>query len=171
MTERAGAVLLKGNPKTLVGDEVKEGQKAPAFTVKGQDLSDITLDSFAGKVLVLSTVPSLDTPVCEIETKKFNESAADLGDDVQILVVSLDMPFAQKRWCGANGVSNVKTGSDYMDHSFGKAYGVRIKEVGFLARAVFVIDKTGTVTHAQLVPEVAQEPDYAAVLAAAKAAV
>jgi len=168
MTEREGAVNLKGNPKTLVGDEVSVGSPAPAFSVKGQDLSDITLDSFSGKVLIIVTVPSLDTPVCDIETKRFNEEAGKLGDDVEVLVVSLDMPFAQKRWCGLNDATNIKTGSDYMDHSFGTAYGVRIKEVGFLARAVFVIDKDGTVKHAQLVPEVAEEPDYDAVLAAAK---
>lgn len=168
MTEREGAVLLKGNPKTLVGDEIKVGSPAPAFTLRGQDLSPVTLDQFKGKVLILVTVPSLDTPVCDTEVRRFNQTAAGLGDNIVILTVSVDMPFAQKRWCGAAGVDKVKTASDYFDHSFGKAYGLRIKEVGFLARAIIVIDKQGVVRYYELVKEVAQEPNYDAAIDAAK---
>ncbi len=170
MTERPAATTLKGNPMTLLGDELKPGDAAPAFSLKAADMSDKTLADFAGKVKVLLTVPSLDTPVCDTETRRFNEEAVALGDDVAVLVASVDLPMAQKRWCGAAGVENVITLSDYLSHDFGKAYGVRIKEVGLLARCVFVIDKDDKITYVQLVNEVAEEPDYAAALAAAKAA-
>ncbi len=170
MTERPAAVTLKGNPKTLLGDELKAGDAAPAFTLKGNDMSDKTLADFAGKVKVLVTVPSLDTPVCDTETRRFNEAAGSLGEDVVVLVVSVDLPMAQKRWCGAAGVENVTTLSDYYDHAFGVAYGVRIKELGLLARAVWVVGKDDKITYAQLVGEVTEEPDYDAALTAAKAA-
>ena len=167
MTERAAAVTLKGNPMTLVGDELKVGDKAPDFTLKAVDMSDTTLGDFTGKVKIISIVPSLDTPVCDTQTRKFNEQAGSL-DGVVVLTVSVDLPMAQKRWCGAAGVENVVCLSDYKDHSFGKAYGVRIKEVGLLARQVMVVDKDDTIKYIELVPEVAQEPDYDAALAAAK---
>ncbi len=168
MTERAAAITLKGNPVTLVGPELKVGDTAPDFKLKAVDMSDKTLADFAGKAKVILTVPSLDTPVCDVETRRFNEEAQKLGDGVVVLVVSVDLPMAQKRWCGAAGVENVVCLSDYLDHSFGIAYGVRIKEIGLLARQVMVVDKDNVIRYVELVPEVAQEPDYDAALAAVK---
>jgi thiol peroxidase len=168
MTERAAAITLKGNPMTLIGDELKVGDKAPDFSLKATDMSDKTLADFAGKVKIISVVPSLDTPVCDTETRKFNEAAAALGVGVIVLTVSVDLPMAQKRWCGAAGVENVVCLSDFKDHSFGPAYGVRIKEIGLLARQVMVVDKDDTIQHVQLVGEVAEEPDYDAALDKAK---
>ena len=168
MADRQAAVTLQGNPLTLTGNEVKVGDKAPDFTVLDNDLNPVTLGDFPGKVLVIATVPSLDTPVCELETKRFNNEAAALGDGVQILTVSMDLPFAQKRWCGAAGVDRLKTVSDHRDANLGLAYGVLIKELRLLARAVFVVDAQGVVRYVQLVKEVADEPDYPAVLAAIK---
>lgn len=167
MIERKGVVTLKGNPVTVLGPELKVGEKAPDFTLKANDMSDKTLADFAGKIKIISVVPSLDTPVCDTETRRFNQEAANLGNDVVILTVSVDTPMAQKRWCGAAGVDKVVTLSDFKDHSFGLAYGVRIKEVGLLMRAVFVLDRNDKIVYIQRVPEVAQEPDYAAVLGAA----
>ena len=167
MTERAAAVTLKGNPVTLVGDELKVGDKAPDFVLKANDMSDKSLKDFAGKVKIISIVPSLDTPVCDTQTRRFNKDAGGL-DGVVVLTVSVDLPMAQKRWCGAAGVENVVCLSDFKDHSFGKAYGVRIKEVGLLARQVMVVDKDDTIKYVELVPEVTQEPNYDAALAAAK---
>ncbi len=168
MTERAGAITLKGNPKTLVGNPIKVGQSAPDFNLRGQDLSEIKLADYAGKTLIVATVPSLDTPVCDTETRRFNEEAAKLGDQVRVLVVSVDLPMAQKRWCGAAGVANVTTASDYLDHKFGVDWGIRIKEIGLLARSVTVVDPSGKVAYHELVGEVADEPNYDAALAAAK---
>ncbi len=168
MTERAAAITLKGNPLTLIGDELKVGDDAPDFKLKAVDMSDTTLADFTGKVKIISVVPSLDTPVCDTETRKFNEEAQKLGDDAVVLTVSVDLPMAQKRWCGAAGVDNVVCLSDYLDHSFGKAYGVRIKEIGLLARQVMVVDKDDIIQYIELVPEVAQEPNYDAVLEKAK---
>lgn len=170
MQERKGLVTIHGNPLTLVGPEVKPGQAAPEFTVLDNDLNPKGIKDYAGKTLIISAVPSLDTPVCDMETRRFNSEAANLGEAVQILTISMDLPFAQKRWCGAAGVDKLVTLSDHREASFGQAYGVLIKELRLLARAVFVVDKAGKVTYAQLVPEVTNEPDYAAVLAAARAA-
>lgn len=167
MTERAAAVTLKGNPMTLVGPELKVGDKAPDFVLKANDMSDKSLADFAGKVKIISVVPSLDTPVCDAQTRKFNEDAGSL-DGVVVLTVSVDLPMAQKRWCGAAGVENVVCLSDYKDHSFGKAYGVRIKEVGLLARTVIVVDKDNTIQYVQHVPEVVDAPDYDAAMAKVK---
>jgi thiol peroxidase len=169
MAERHGAVTMKGAPLTLVGNEVKEGEAAPDFEALSNDLQPVTLSSYRGKVIVLSSVPSLDTPVCDMETRRFNQEAANLGDDVAILTISMDLPFAQKRWCGAAGVTRVTTLSDHRDAAFGMAYGVLIKELRLLARAVFVVDREGVVRHVQLVKEVASEPDYESVLKAVKA--
>ena len=171
MSERAGLVTMKGNPLTLVGDEVRAGQKAPDFTVVGNDLSPVTLGAYRNKTLVLASVPSLDTPVCDLETRRFNEEAGRLGQDVRILTISMDLPFAQKRWCGAAGVKNLLTLSDHRDASFGMAYGVLIKELRLLARAVFVVDRGGVVRYVQWVKELATEPDYKAALDAIKQAV
>jgi len=168
MQERQGLVTMLGNPVVLLGTEVKEGMKAPAFTLVDNDLNEKKLGDYTGKVVVLSSVPSLDTPVCDMETRRFNKEAEKLGDGVVILTISVDLPFAQKRWCGAAGVERVITLSDHRDTSFGLAYGVLIKGLRLLARAIFVVDREGTVRYHQLVPEIAQEPDYAAVLEAVR---
>lgn len=168
--ERHGYITLRGEQMTLLGPALEPGQPAPAFTAVANDMSTYTFTPASGKVTIIAAVPSLDTPVCSAETKKFNDEAAALGNDVQVLTISMDLPFAQKRWCGAEGVKNLTTLSDSRDRSFGKAYGVQIKQNGLLARSVFVIDKTGKLTYMQLVPEVTKEPDYAPVIAAAKAA-
>lgn len=168
MQERKGVITMKGNPLTLTGAEVKVGQKAPDFTVAGNDLSPVRLSSYAGKVLIISSVPSLDTGVCDVMTRRFNEEAGNLGKDVVVLTISMDLPFAQKRWCGAAGVTHVTTLSDYQTADFGNKYGLLIKELRLLARAVLVVDKTGVIRYVQIVPEIATEPDYAAALKAAK---
>jgi thiol peroxidase len=159
---------MKGSPLTLVGNEVKVGQPAPDFEVIANDMSSVKLSSFKGKVCIICSVPSLDTSVCDMETRRFNEEAGKLGSDVVVLTISMDLPFAQKRWCGAAGVKNVQTLSDHRDASFGKAYGVLIKELRLLARAVFVVDKNGTIRYIQIVNEVASEPNYEAALKAVK---
>lgn len=166
MTERSGAVTFQGNPLTLLGNEVRPGDKAPDFAALDNSLAPVNLSSYSGKVLVLSSVPSLDTPVCDMETRRFNSEAAGLGSDVVILTISMDLPFAQKRWCGAAGVSHVTTLSDHKDASFGMNYGVLIKELRLLARAVFVVDRSGTVRYVELVKEITHEPDYDAALKA-----
>lgn len=168
MAERPGAITFKGNPMTLVGNTATVGKPAPAFTAVGNDMKPVDLASHKGKVVILSSVPSLDTPVCDTETRRFNEEAGKLGDGVAVLTISLDLPMAQKRWCGAAGIENVTTISDYKDRSFSQAFGLYIKELGLLARAVYVIDKDGVVQYEQLVAEVTQEPDYDAVIQAAK---
>ncbi|MFH1480769.1 MAG: thiol peroxidase, partial [Pseudomonadota bacterium] len=138
MEERSGIIAMKGNPLTLMGNELKIGDSAPDAEVLSNDLSPVKLSSFKGKISIISSVPSLDTPVCDMETRRFNEEAGKLGDSVVILTISMDLPFAQKRWCGAAGVEKVVTLSDHRDAAFGKAYGVLIKELRLLARAVFV---------------------------------
>lgn len=167
MTERQGAVTLRGNPLTLLGPELKVGEQAPDFKLTGNDMKPVTLADTAGKVRILCSVPSLDTPVCDMETRRFNEEAGKLPG-VEVLTVSMDMPFAQKRWCGAAGVDHVRTLSDYQDHSFGPAYGVLIQELKFESRAVFVLDKSNTIRHVEYVKEVGEHPNYEAAIAAAK---
>lgn len=167
--ERTGVVTFQGNPLTLVGAEVKVGDKAPGFTVLDNGLGEVTLQDFAGKPLVIAAVPSLDTPVCDMETRRFNTEAAALGDGVTILTVSMDLPFAQKRWCGAAGVEAVKTVSDHRGASFGEAYGVLIKELRLLARSVFVVDKDGVVRYVEYCKDITDEPNYTAALEAVKA--
>jgi thiol peroxidase len=169
MEERSGIITMKGNPLTLVGKALKVGDAAPDFEVLDNDLAPVNFDSFRGKVCVVSSVPSLDTPVCDMETRRFNEEAGNLGPDIRVLTISMDLPFAQKRWCGAAGVDKVVTLSDHRGASFGMAYGVLIKELRLLARAVFVIDGTGIIRHIEIVKELTEEPDYEAVLKAAKA--
>ena len=168
MKERSGAITMRGNPLTLVGNEPKVGDAAPDFEVLDNDLSPVGLSSFRGKVCIISSVPSLDTPVCDMETRRFNDEAGKLGPDVSILTISMDLPFAQKRWCGAAGVDKVITLSDHREAAFGTAYGVLIKELRLLARAVFVVDREGIIQYVQLVKEVSEEPDYDAVLDAVK---
>jgi len=168
MQERDGLVTMKGNPITLMGTELQVGDKAPDFVAVDNDLNPVSFDSFRGKVCIVSSVPSLDTPVCDMETRRFNDEAGRLGDDVEILTISMDLPFAQKRWCGAAGVDRVQTLSDHRDAAFGQAYGVLIKGLRLLARAVFVVDKEGTIRYIELVKEIASEPDYDAVMTALK---
>lgn len=169
MHERSGVITFKGNPMTLLGSELKVGDKAPDFQVVDTGMAPVTLANSSGKVRIISAVPSLDTPVCDTETRRFNQEAASLPDNVVVLTVSLDLPFAQKRWCGAAGIDRVMTVSDYQERSFGLAYGVLIKELKLLARCIFVVDSQDTIRYIQQVPEVTHEPDYAAVLAAARA--
>lgn len=168
MKERTGLVTMQGNPLTLVGNEVKVGQPAPDAELVANDLSTVRLSSFGGKVRIITSVPSLDTPVCDVETRRFNEEAGRLGDGLVVLTESMDLPFAQSRWCGAAGVKNVRTLSDHRDASFGTSYGVLIKGLRLLARAVFVVDQKGVVRYQELVREVASEPDYGAALKAAR---
>ena len=169
MAERTGLVTMKGSPLTLIGNEVKVGQKAPEAELVANDLSVVQLSSLCrGKVCILAAVPSLDTSVCDLETRRFNEEAGKLGKNVAVLTISMDLPFAQKRWCGAAGVQNVQTLSDYREAAFGKAYGILIKDLRLLARAVFVLDKQGIIRYVELVKEVASEPNYDAALSAAK---
>ena len=168
MQEALRTVTLQGNPLTLVGKEIRVGEPAPDFAVLDNDLNPVDLASFRGRVCIISSVPSLDTPVCDTETRRFNEEAAKLGDDVVVLTISTDLPFAQKRWCGAAGVSRVQTLSDHRDVSFGTAYGVLIQELRLLARAIFVVDREGTVRYTELVTEIADEPNYEEVLNAVK---
>ncbi|VBB43840.1 putative thiol peroxidase [uncultured Desulfatiglans sp.] len=169
MEERSGVVTMKGNPLTLLGGEIKVGDMAPDFVVVDNDLQPVRFSSYSGKIVVISAVPSLDTPVCDMETRRFNDEAGRLSGDVVILTISMDLPFAQKRWCGAAGVDRVITLSDYRDAEFGKAYGALIKELRLLARMVFVVDQSGVVRYVQTVKELTQEPDYEAVLAAVRA--
>lgn len=168
MNERQGLVTFKGNPLTLVGNEVKVGDSAPDFMALANDLSPVNLYSYKGKPIIISSVPSLDTPICDMSTRRFNEEAINHGNDIAILTVSMDLPFAQARWCGAAGVKNVVTLSDYKDASFGMQYGLLIKELRLLARAVLVIDKNGKIQYLELVPEIAQEPNYDSALEALK---
>lgn len=164
MSERSNVITMHGNPLTLLGNELKTGDKAPDVKLLDNDLSPVAISSYKGKVCVVSSVPSLDTPVCDIETRKFNQEAEGLGEDVAILTVSMDLPFAQKRWCGAAGVDRVITLSDHRDASFGSAYGMLIKELRLLARGIFIIDREGIISYIQIVKEVSEEPDYAEVM-------
>lgn len=163
------SITFKGKPVTLIGPEIKPGDKAPDFTVLANDLTPVTLADTRGQVRLISVVPSLDTAVCDAQTRRFNEEAAKLPN-VKILTISVDLPFAQKRWCGAAGIENVQTLSDHRDLSFGKAYGVAIKELRLLARAIFVIDSSDTVTYVEYVPESTNHPNYEAAIEAARAA-
>ena len=161
-------VTFQGNLLHLEGSLPVVGEKAPDFVLAANDLSPRSLKDYAGKVLVLVCVPSLDTPVCDMEVRRFNQEAASLADNVKIVAASCDLPFAQARWCGAAGVTAVESASDYKDVSLGRNYGVLIQELRLLARAVFVIAPDGKLAYSQLVPEVTHEPDYAAVLDAIK---
>jgi thiol peroxidase len=166
--ERKNVVTFKGNPVTLLGPELRVGDPAPDFTVVDNGLAPVNLASYAGKVKVISAVPSLDTPVCEMETRRFNQEAATLPDKAVILTISLDLPFAQKRWCCAANIDRVITLSDYQERSFGQAYGVLINELKLLSRSIFVIDDRNVIRYIQHVPEVTHQPDYGAVIEAVK---
>ena len=168
MQERKEIVTVKGDPLTLLGSEINVGDQAPDFEVLNADLSAVKLSAYNGKVCIISSVPSLDTPVCDTMTRRFNEAAGALGDDIVILTISMDLPFAQKRWCGAAGVERVQALSDHRDAAFGQAFGLLIKELRLLARAVFVLDKQGVIRYKEIVGELTEEPNYDAALEAAK---
>lgn len=166
---RAGAVVFKGQPMTLVGDEVKAGQPAPDFmlhTFRDGQMKAIRPADLRGKPAILSVVPSLDTPVCQVQTKKFNDQLAALGDKIHALTVSLDLPFAMNRFCGAEKITHLVSASDYQDRSFGRNWGMLIDELKILARGTFVLDASGKVVYAETVKEISQEPNYDAALAA-----
>lgn len=169
-TERTGEVTMKGNPITLLGPRIEANEDAPEFSVLKNLTTPATLADTDGKVRILLTVPSLDTPTCSLETKRFNDEAAKLGEDIVVQVISIDTPFAQTRWCGAEGATNIQTLSDFRDRDFGTKYGVEIKGLGIYARAAFVVDRQGVVVYSEYVPEVASEPNYEQILDAAKAA-
>jgi thiol peroxidase len=166
--ERTDVITFDGNPLTLVGDEVQVGQTAPNFDLLANDLSSVRLSDTAGQVRILSVVPSLDTPVCDTQTRTFNEHAASLGEDVGILTISVDLPFAQSRWCGAAGVDQLTTLSDHREVSFGTGYGLLIKELRLLTRALLVIDREGIIQYIQIVSELTNEPNYIEALEAAR---
>lgn len=167
--ERAGAFQFKGSV-TLVGPELKAGDTAPAFTAVGNDLSTVESSAFAGKVRIINSVPSLDTGVCSAQTRRFNQAATELGENVVVLTISMDLPFAQKRWCGAEGIDRVTTLSDFRDASFSNAFGTYMKEWRLCSRAVFVVDSQDKVVHVEYLPAAGQEPNYDAALEAARAA-
>jgi thioredoxin-dependent peroxiredoxin len=168
MEERTGIITFQGNPLTLVGPALQVGNPAPDFEILDNDLQPVRLSAFRGKVVIITAVPSLDTPVCDLETRRFNAEAANLGSEVQILTISMDLPFAQKRWCGAAGIDKLITLSDHREAAFGTAYGALIKELRLLARVVYVLDGEGIIRYLQVVKELTQEPDYEEVLQAIK---
>ncbi len=168
-TERKGAVTFKGNPVTLLGPEIKVGDTAPDFRVLANDLSEVTLKNFQGKTLVINAVPSLDTPICDQQARRFNEEASKLPDSVAIAAISVDLPFAQKRWCAAVGSPKVQTLSDHRECSFGNAYGLTIQGLRLLARAVFIVGPDGKIQYVEYVKEVTQHPDYDKALQTLKA--
>lgn len=160
MNNKKNTITFQGNPLHLCGSVVEKGLKAPDFTVIDNSLNPVSLSAFNGSPLLIVAVPSLDTPVCDLEVRKFNEKALDIIDNLKIITVSMDLPFAQARWCGSAGIDRIQTLSDYKDASFGEAYGVLINELRLLARSIFLIDSSGKVVYSQLVPEMTDEPDY-----------
>ncbi len=166
MKERPEAVTLEGEPMTVIGDALKPGDIAPHFRVVAQDLSEKTLSDYAGKPLVISVVPSLDTGICDLQTRRFDEEAARLGDKATVLTISADLPFAQKRWCSEAAAETVEVLSDHREMSFGDAWGTHVKELRVEQRAIFVVDAEGRIQYAQYVPEIAEHPDYDAALEA-----
>lgn len=158
--ERKGIVAFKGNPLTLLGKETKTGEKAGEFKVLDGELKEAGLKDFTGKIKVISVTPSLDTPVCDMQARRFNQEAAKLPADVVILNISMDLPFAISRFCTTAGIDMVKAYSDHRDASFGNAYGVLIKELRLLARSVFIIDKNDVIRYIEIVPELTNHPDY-----------
>ncbi len=158
--ERIDLVKFKGTPLTLIGEDLKVGDSAPDFKVLDGDLKEVGLKDFCGKVKLISVTPSLDTPVCDMQARRFNQEAAKLTDDVVVLNISMDLPFAISRFCTTAGIDKVKTFSDHRDASFGNSYGVLIKELRLLARSIFIIDKNDVLRYIEIVPEVTQQPDY-----------
>ena len=168
--ERKDAITFKGNPLTLIGPEIKVGSQAPDFQVLAGDLSTISLDNFKGKTKLISVVPSLDTPVCDQQTRRFNQEASKMPGDIAVLTISMDLPFAQGRFCTTAGIDKVKTLSDHRDASFGQAFGVLIKELRLLTRAIFILGPDNKVQYVEYVKEVTNHPNYEAVLGALKTA-
>lgn len=168
MMERTGMVTMAGNPVTLVGTPIKIGDKAPDFTALTKDLQPVSLRDFKGKIVVISAAPSIDTPVCDLQATRFNQEAASLPDTVQIINITVDLPFALSRFCAAKGIDKILTISDHRELSFGTAYGVVVKEFRLLARSVFIIDKTGIVRYIELVPDITNHPNYEKALAEIK---
>ena len=168
MSDRFGDVTFKGEKQTVRGNVLRVGDAAPDFTLIANDLTQVTKADTAGKIRLMSVVPSLDTGICDAQTRRFNEEAANLGDNVAILTISTDLPFAQKRWCGAAGVDQVQTLSDHKDMNFGEAYGTHVVEMRVEQRAVFVVDSDDVIQYVEYVPEIAQHPDYDAALTAVR---
>ena len=166
--ERKGVIVFKGNPLTLIGPEIRVGDKAPDFSILSNELKEHNLKDFNGKLKVISVTPSLDTPVCDLQATRFDKEATSLPDDVVVLNISCDLPFAMARFCSAKNIGKVRTFSDHRDVSFGTAYGVLIKELRLLARAIFIVDKDDVIRYIEIVPEVTNEPDYAKALSALK---
>ncbi|WP_372663884.1 thiol peroxidase [Cohnella sp.] len=166
--ERTGVATRKGNPITLIGPELKVGDRAPDFQLNKTVDEIVTLKDYAGKVKLMSVVPSIDTGVCDAQTRRFNEEASKLGDNVVIITISADLPYAQARWCGAAGVDRVVMLSDYKDSSFGKSYGVFIKESHLDMRSIFVVDANDQITYVEVLKEMTEHPDYEAAVAAVK---
>lgn len=162
--EGSNTITVKGNPMTLLGEAVREGQTAPGFKVVNTELKDVAFDEFKGKVKLIASVPSLDTPVCDLEIKRFNEEAVKLSKEIEIIFISMDLPFAQKRFCQANEIKQVTTFSDYREADFGLKYGVLIKGLRLLARAIFVIDRNDVIRYVEYVPEITSHPNYEATL-------
>lgn len=169
--ERTGIATLKGNPLTLIGPELKKGDKAPDFQLNKSLVDVVSLKDFAGKVKLVSVVPSIDTGVCDAQTRRFNEEAGKLGDNVIVLTVSVDLPFAQARWCGAAGIDKVTLLSDYRNNNFGEAYGVLIKDLHLDFRSIFVIDENDTIQYVEILGEMTEHPNYEEALNAVKALV
>ncbi|MHA6483664.1 thiol peroxidase [Paenibacillus sp. strain BS8-2] len=169
--ERTGVATLKGNPITLIGPELKVGDQAPDFSLNKSLVDVVSLQDYAGKVKLVSVVPSIDTGVCDAQTRRFNEAAAALGDNVIVLTVSVDTPFAQARWCAAADIDKVVMLSDYKNNSFGEAYGVLIKEFALDMRSIFVLDENNTIKYVEYLSEMAEHPNYEAAIEAAKALV
>ena len=160
MAEIKNKVTFKGNPVTLVGNEVKAGQVAPDFTVLSSELKEVKLSDYKGKVVVIAVFPSVDTGVCALQLASFNQEAASFGDDVQLLTISVDLPFALKRYCADKGIENALTASDHKDLDFGTKYGFVIKELRLLARGVVIVDKNGNIQYVEYVPEIGEHPNY-----------
>jgi len=166
--ERTGVATFKGSPITLVGPELKAGDSAPDFVISKNLLEEVSLRDYDGKIKLISVVPSLDTGVCDAQTRRFNSEAADLSDDVVILTISMDLPFAQARWCGASGIDRVITLSDHKAASFGEAYGVLIKEFRLDMRSIFVLDKDNKITYVEYLGEMTESPNFEAAVSAVK---
>lgn len=158
--ERTGIITFAGNPLTLLGNEVKVGDKAPQFTVVDKELKPVSLSDFQGRIKLISVTPSLDTPVCDLQARTFNEEAAALPDSIAVLNISMDLPFAIARFCANAGIEKIKPLSDHRDASFGSAYGVLIKELRLLSRSIFVIDAQDAIAYIEMVPEITNAPNY-----------
>lgn len=169
MIERKGVISFRNREVTVIGSDIKPGDKAPEFEVQNQDWENVLgLAGTSGKIRIIAALPSLETSVCDTETRRFNQEASKLSEDIAILMISADLPYTQNRWCGAAGIDRVSVLSDHLKKDFGAKYGVLMKEVGILRRAVFVVDKNDTITYAEYMPAIGVEPDYDAVLAAAR---